>query len=80
MSAFYAAKLGLSERGDVGKSQSLIRARVIVEQPSLEEKHIKEHCRFAQDKKDGIVDDWKNVVWSHETKLSCSIGQNFWIL
>ena len=48
-----------------------LRARVIIKRPLLTRRHKQDRLRFAQLYKGWTVDDWKNVVWSDETKINC---------
>lgn len=41
-----------------------------VEKPKLSAKHIKARLQFAKAHKDWTVEDWKNVIWSDETKIN----------
>ncbi len=55
------------------------KARVIIKNPLLINKHRKACLFFAQAYKDWTVDDWKSIIWSDETKinhLGCG-GQHF---
>ena len=49
--------------------------------PLLSVKHCKAHLDYAYAHKDWIVEDWKRVVWSDETKINClgSDGRK-WVL
>ena len=48
-----------------------MKAVVKKKRPLLSQRHRRERLDFAISHKDWIVDDWKRVVWSDETKINC---------
>ena len=46
------------------------KAQRLVKKLKLLKRHYKAHCKFANEHKDMTVEDWKNVVWSKETKIN----------
>ena len=46
------------------------KARRLVKKLKLLKRHYKAHCKFANEHKNMTVEDWKNVVWSDETKIN----------
>src|SRR5262249_41918510 len=49
------------------------------EKPRLSPKNIRDRLKFAKSHKDWTVGDWKQVVWSDETKINrfCSDGRSW---
>ena len=42
----------------------------LVKKPKLLKRHYKACCKFANEHKDMTFEDWKNVVWSDDTKIN----------
>ncbi|SYW81784.1 uncharacterized protein UHO2_00289 [Ustilago hordei] len=56
--------------GDVSHQSMPNDTRRLVKKPKLLKGHCKAHSKFANEHKDMTVEDWKNVVWSNETKIN----------
>ena len=51
--------------------ESGLKAATKLKKPQLLPRHIKARLEFAQHHEHWTVDDWKQVVWSDETKINC---------
>ncbi|SYW81732.1 putative transposase [Ustilago hordei] len=56
--------------GDVSNQSMPNHTRRLVKKLKLLKRHYKAHFKFANEHKDMTVEDWKNVVWSDETKIN----------
>jgi hypothetical protein len=58
----------LREAGLIAKSK--------IKRPALKPRHIKDRMMFVKNYKEWTIDEWKNVVWSDESKINriCSDG------
>ena len=50
------------------------------EKPKLSKQNVKDQLSFANNHADWTADDWKNVIWSDETKINrfCSDGRSWY--